>query len=78
MAKVACGEREVIFKIQLQYLVIYVAIFKLVSLVVVACKKLIGYLLMADSTDSGKKLVHIERIELRLKKLRTENILITE
>ena len=78
MAKVACGESEVVFKVQLQYLVVNVAVLELVSLVVIACKEFVGNLLMADSTDGGKELIHIKGIELRLEELWSEYILITE
>lgn len=67
-----------VFEVQLQYLVVDIAVFELVSLVVIACKELVGNFLMANGTDGGEKLVHIEGIELRLEELRSEYILVTE
>ena len=46
--------------------------------VVVVDKKLIGYLLVADGADSREELIRIKSIQLSLKELRSQDILVTE
>ena len=78
MSQIACREQELVFEVEFQYLVVDIAVLKLMPLVVVGREEFIGYLLVANGADSREELIHIERVELCLEELRTENVLVAE
>ena len=78
MKKILCREDKPILQIQAKDGLILIAILELVLNMVVVDKELIGYFLMPDGADSRKELVCIKSIQLSLKELRSEDILVTE